>query len=651
MYLLSPVCTEKVYGSLRSVYLFFAFIFWFFFLGASLAQPAEQNAYLDLLLRFSREQHLAGDRYWDILLHYKPSGSHRESLIDDPNFFLSANGKTDPEAELDATLASFFETEQNGIEPPRCRFVARYAWLKERLAIDESRLPPAQCKKFDEALALINPKSAVLIFPAAHGNGPASMFGHTLIRIDGNAHNDLLSYAVNYAAVTTDKNGFIYAYKGIFGFYRGYFSILPYYEKVGEYNEIEHRDIWEYDLNLTEAEVRRMVMHIWELKDIYSDYYFFDENCSFDLLFLLEAARPSVDLTDAFWGKTKFWVIPSDTVRIIREKGLVKAVKYRPSQARRIRAIASLTSSVDQQTAIGVVDQKISPRAVMEKSIEPVEKMRILDLSAELMQYRFARKQLDKKEFIHRFLPALQARSTLGASPDEALPIPTPVSPDAGHLPGKFSAGAGYRGDNSFLELGWRPAYHDLLDPDDGYIEGAQINFMDVSGRYYFTDNAFKLQRLRFIDIVSLSPRDVFFKPVSWKVNTGIDREIMSDGRDQLLYRLNPGGGFAYRTSLLGISYLMGETDLNVSDKLHDDYALGIGASVGFLKKVTEQWKIGFSLLWTSYIAGDKHQTAKASLMQNLKITTNNSVSVSLSREKTFGYYRSEATVLWNLYR
>jgi Domain of unknown function (DUF4105) len=651
MYLLLPVLTKKVYGSLRSVYFFFAIFSWFFFLGASLALPAEQNMYLDLLRRSSREQHLAGDRYWDILLHYKPHGSHRESLIDDPNFFLSSKGKTDPEAELEATLASFFEPEQNGVEPPRCRFVARYAWLKERLAINEARLPPAQCTKFDEALALINPKSAVLIFPAAHGNGPASMFGHTLIRIDGNARNDLLSYAVNYAAVTTDKNGFIYAYKGIFGFYRGYFSILPYYEKVGEYNEIEHRDIWEYDLNLTEDEVRRMVMHIWELKDIYSDYYFFDENCSFDLLFLLEAARPSVDLTDAYWGKTKFWVIPSDTVRVIIEQGLVKAVKYRPSQARRIRALASLTRSVDQQTAIGVADKRISPQAVIEKSIEPVEKMRILDLSAELMQYRFARKQLDKKEFTHRFLPVLQARSTLGTSPDEVPPIPTPVSPDAGHPPGKFSAGAGYRGDDSFVEFGWRPAYHDLFDPDDGYVEGAQINFMDVSGRYYFTDNAFKLQRLRFIDIVSLAPRDVFFKPVSWKVNTGLDREIMSNGRDHLLYRLNPGGGFAYRTSLLGISYLMGETDLNVSDKLHDDYAWGIGASAGFLKKVTERWKMGLSLRWTSYLAGDKHHSAGASLIQNLVVTKNNSITVSLSREDSFGYYRSEATVMWNMYR
>ncbi len=651
MLLFLHVLCGKVYGSKRSVYLFFAIGLVFTVLVASRAFAAEQNEYLSQLLHASREQHLADDRYWDILLHYKPHGSRRESLVDDPKFFLAENGKTDPQAELDATLAGFFEPKREGIEPPRCRFVARFAWLKERLAIDESRLPPVQCAKFDEAFALINPKSAVLIFPAAHGNGPASMFGHTLIRIDGNAGSGLLSYAVNYAAVTTDKNGFIYAYKGIFGFYRGYFSILPYYEKVGEYNEIEHRDIWEYELNLTEEEVRRMVMHIWELKDIYSDYYFFDENCSFDLLFLLEAARPSVDLTDEFWGKAKFWVIPADTVRIINDKGMVSAIRYRPSQAKRIESIASLTNGIDRQTAIDVAGRKVSPQAVMEAKIEPVEKMRILDLSAELLQYQFARKQMGKEEFVHSFLPTLQARSSLGTSPGEIPPIPEPVSPDAGHRAGKFTAGPGYRGDDSFVELGWRPAYHDLLDPDDGYIEGAQINFMDLQGRYYFKENSLRLQRLRFIDIISLAPRDAFFKPVSWKVNTGFDREIMSDGQEQLLYRLNPGGGFAYPSSLLGISYFMGETDLNVSGKLHDNYAFGIGASAGFLKNVTEHWKANLSLLWTSYVLGDEHRTIKGSLVQNIGVTTNNSITISLSREKTFGYYRSEAKVLWNLYR
>jgi hypothetical protein len=651
MYRLRILLDTKVYGTSRFVYLFFSALSLYAVLFTSAAYSVERSDYLDSILKTAKEKRLSEDPYWNILLHYKPHGSGRISLVDDPKFFLAADGKADPRGEMEATLISFFDPEQEGVEHPRCRFAARYAWLKESIPIDESKLPALQCTKLDEAFALINPKSAVLVFPAAHGNGPASMFGHTLIRIDGNARNDLLSYAVNYAAVTTDRNGFIYAYKGIFGYYRGYYSILPYYQKVGEYNEIEHRDVWEYELNLSEEEVRRMVLHIWELKDIYSDYYFFDENCSFDLLFLLEAARPSAHLTDAFWGKVKFWVIPSDTVRIVKEQGLVSSVKYRQSQAKRIHAIASQIKSTHRNLAQDVVDQKISPRTITEMDIDPVEKARILDLTAELLQYQFSRKQLEKDEYVHRFLPTLQARSTLGTQNAVSAMIAEPVSPDAGHLPGKIGIGMGYRTDSLFFtELSWRPAYHDLLDQDDGYIEGAQINFLDVRARYYFKDDALLLQRLRFIDIISLSPRDEFFRPVSWKVNTGFDREIMSDGGEHLVYRLNPGGGFAYKTELLGLFYALFETDLIVSDSLHDNYAAGIGASAGCLKTITDRWKINFSAAWTSYELGDEHRSLKSSLAQNFKITTNTSITFSLSQEKTFDYYRSEVSLMANLY-
>jgi hypothetical protein len=91
-----------------------------------------------------------------------------------------------------------------------------------------------------------------------------------------------------------------YPVRGIFGGYRGYFSTIPYYLKVQEYRDIENRDIWEYRLNLTEPQIRRLLMHAWELGNASFDYYFFKENCSYHLLSLLEYADPSLHLTDQF---------------------------------------------------------------------------------------------------------------------------------------------------------------------------------------------------------------------------------------------------------------------------------------------------------------------------------------------------------------
>jgi len=54
-------------------------------------------------------------------------------------------------------------------------------------------------------------------------------------------------------------------------------------------------------------------MHAWSSGPSISTITFFDENCSYYLLELLEVARPDLDLTQDF----RWWAIPSDTVRVV----------------------------------------------------------------------------------------------------------------------------------------------------------------------------------------------------------------------------------------------------------------------------------------------------------------------------------------------
>ena len=107
-----------------------------------------------------------------------------------------------------------------------------------------------------------------------------------------------------------------------------YEVITPYYEKLKEYRDTEARDVWEYDLNLTHDEVMAMVRHIWELQRMNSWYYFFDENCSYHMLWLTEIARPSAHLRDHFF----YYVIPPETVRAFEDEGLVRTKHFRPSK-------------------------------------------------------------------------------------------------------------------------------------------------------------------------------------------------------------------------------------------------------------------------------------------------------------------------------
>ena len=134
-------------------------------------------SYLEELVEKARSERLADARAWLDLGHYRPDllGPAHTSLIDSPGFFNAERGKTDPQAELEATLAAFFapperpdaEAPEGQRQHPQCAFVARYRWLKAALDFDPARLPEQPCPQFAAWLAEIAPQRVTLVFPAA----------------------------------------------------------------------------------------------------------------------------------------------------------------------------------------------------------------------------------------------------------------------------------------------------------------------------------------------------------------------------------------------------------------------------------------------------------------------------------------------------
>ncbi|MGH7254226.1 MAG: DUF4105 domain-containing protein, partial [Nitrospirales bacterium] len=201
------------------------------------AVEAPDHAYLSDLIRRATEAKLADERMWHLLLHYRPTVlGGVVSEADDPGFFLAPEGKTDPQAELAVTLAHFFNNELVGRsrQPAQCAFIARYHWLKTRLKFDPARLPPIRCERFDAWLAELAPAGVSLIFPSAFMNNPASMFGHTFLRIDQKGQTEqtrILAYTINFAADVDTDSGIAFAVLGVAGGFKGYFSTIPYYLK------------------------------------------------------------------------------------------------------------------------------------------------------------------------------------------------------------------------------------------------------------------------------------------------------------------------------------------------------------------------------------------------------------------------------------
>lgn len=283
-----------------------------------------------------RLQQLANDPFWLSLGHYEAGKvSGWRSYVSDKKFFLAADGAHHPDAELKATVDALYAPASLGEKHAQCVYPARTRWLKDQLHLTD--LPAVDCTEFKQWFKDVSPHSAVMIFPAAYLNSPSSMFGHTLLRIDQadvqSNNTALLSYAINFGAyIEGSDNSILYAWKGLMGGYPGLFALVPYQEKLSEYRSLENRDLWEYRLNLTQVETERMVEHVWELKQIQFDYFFFDENCSYRLLELLQVARPGLRLTEQF----PLTAIPTDTVKAVKDAGLVEKIDYRPSREREL---------------------------------------------------------------------------------------------------------------------------------------------------------------------------------------------------------------------------------------------------------------------------------------------------------------------------
>jgi len=508
--------------------------------------------------------------YWSKLLHYR----NGESEIDSDNFFISKDGKTDLKKELFETIDSL----KSGKNDVLCRFPLRVNWLKENIPSLEKDIVKYSCSELDEFVSLVDAKYVTMVFPTAHINSPASMYGHTFLRVSSNKETPLISNAVNFAAKTNDTNGLIFAYKGLFGEYEGRYSILPYYEKIKEYNNLEQRDIWEYDLDLTQEEINRLVLHSFELKDSYSDYFFFKENCSYNILWLLEIARKELDLVSHFTLKT----VPLDTIKILQPYNLIKESNFRYSSMKKMK---------------NILEEKISDKSHLEAFVnenEPLndtlstnDKISYLDFKISYLQYERANNEVDKKEYLNKYLDLLKQRSSYNSVSN--YDIKSPINPLDSHDSAKVSF---YYNSNDSFELGLKPVYNDIYDISDGYLQGAYIDFFDMNLKKEKADNI-KLDRFTFLKIKSLAPRDMFFKPLSWGID--LSYEHFKDQNDYL--KVKPETGLTYGNGKDLIFVMIGS---NIYYK-ESDQLYSAGTSIGVVSNRFDNINLGLKYSYDRY--------------------------------------------------
>ncbi|MDD5716374.1 MAG: DUF4105 domain-containing protein [Sulfuricurvum sp.] len=528
----------------------------------------------DELIAQEHSLNLSESRYWHLLMHAPKESSE----IDDDAFFLSPIGKENLDEELISTLRHLNEDSNRSDGSVFCRFPARRVWLEKSLNISFGE---GECREYETLLAKLDPQKVTLVFPSAHINSPASMFGHTFLRIDSSMESKLMSYAINYAAQTDETNGVAFAYKGLFGGYYGYYSMLPYYEKLKEYRDSESRDVWEYDLNLNHDEVMAMVRHIWELQHINSWYYFFDENCSYHMLWLTEIARPTARLRDHFF----YYVIPPETVRAFEEESLVREKHFRPSKRTKILSYERQLKPQGIQAVRSLVNGETDMNKLNSADFTDQERRYIFEAAAELVEYDYIEGKISKEVYALRYHTLLTRRAALGEG--KIIPIEPKPNPDSAHRSARIGIVQGWFEKRSPLLIGWRPAFHDLSEDDTGHLSGAQIEFLDTL--IGIDKNTFSLEKLTLLSLSSLPPVTHFFKPFSWRMKSGWDRDYTAD---TLSFVTRVGAGASIGDDQI-YAYWLSEPEIRLGFKADAGIGFTTGGGINWRNRVKSRIEAG----------------------------------------------------------
>lgn len=544
------------------------------------------------------------DPQWERILHYARNIiGVRQGQISDANFWLSSNGRTNPEAELLETLkalsAPAFDYKEN--DHPICRFPGRKRWLQAKLGIPDEFFPKARCPLYQTYIDRLEADSVSIVFSSYYTNSPGSAFGHTLFRIakkkaSKGQNSELLDHGIGYAANVGEVDPLRYMIYGVFGGFSGSFTNVPFYYKVREYGDFENRDLWTYDLNLSPEERDLLVDHIWEVGDIHFNYYFFTQNCAYHMLSVLDAAAPRLNLID----NMPLWSIPTDSIKVLfTQKNLVKAISFRPSLRKNFLARHEELSENDALA----FDNYISTLDLKEiRHLEKESQRKILDTALDFYDFKYPKiLSQENSQEAHEKDKILSSRaSLLTSSPPLHIPIKEAEKPENGHGSARFSLALSSTkyADHQYtlIEPQLRFAMHDLMDPAIGYPQWSQLEFFNFKASYDPKEKHFKMNEFWFFAVTTAQPVTKFEKHLTWQARLG-QKSSLGDYNDPA-YGTQLAGGYSWlldpNHDLLLMTLLAGEVFYN--QQFPKQWEIAVGPKLSLLARAND--KIAFQVAY-----------------------------------------------------
>lgn len=552
-------------------------------------------------------EQLGSHPQWLKLLHFQRG----ESLIESDAFFFAPEGRVNPKAELLATLEEFEnDANRTNQELAQCRFPARYLWLKKQLGSQFSA-PKVRCEKLEGWQEENQLDSISLIFVTGYMGNPASFFGHLLMKLNKegqyySSKTPLLDSSVNFGANTGQRDNPIkYVTYGLLGGYSASFSQEDYYRYEFGYAEGEQRELWEYELNLTEDELKLLESHLWELQGKEFRYYFLDGNCATYM-----ASFVSIVLEEPLLKNVQPWDMPLDIFKALPNKQhnnqpLVKSIDKRESKYSRIKDKYLALTGREQEAAKSLTIDKVLFANNSYAQLSSYEKSRVLNVMFDYYELTIVDGSEDEANLAKsRKIKLMQERLKLPAL-DLEWEMSKSAPPHLAQNPMKIGLSTGYNSElGGFGQLNFRAAYYDYLYLETSRFNDSNATFFD--GNVRFSNQDIWLDKFDVFNVSTLNIRQVDLfedSQFAWSTRFTIEQKDLSCNDCE---RARWFGSLGKATKLKGVISFYAMPGVNVDLSNYKDSELNI--TFGALYTASEYWKTHLKLMPASSLGADSEQ-------------------------------------------
>ena len=514
---------------------------------------------------------------------------NEKSLVTSDKFFLSPEGKYDSVKELEASVKAIQASTELEVARFACRFPRRYSYISQKL----SSTP----KKFycDDHLSWRDSFEASgmsIMFASQYLENPASSFGHTYLKINSHKKALFLNKVIAFAAdVPDDVGSGDYIWKGLTGGFLGKFSVHPFYTLYHEYANMEKRDIWEYELNLSHEETERLLDSLYEIvHGAEFDYMFLTNNCSALLLRLL-----SQEVREDFLKDMPFYVIPIQTVKVLEEKDLVRKAIFHPSITSRMSLLAKDMNRKEVKEASEFISHH--------QELNDKSSARTLDLGLEYINFQ---RQKQGGELTPNQQKDFSSYLKLRAQkPNYESPRAQGFDPSRAPKPQRFSMAAQTMNkEPTGLALSYRPVGKDFFDRPSGFVKESEVNILKTKIYLDTQDIKSSWGSVDILGIKKYGDYNLITKSASWGANLAY-KSLANNGCPKCYHaELDSYYGLGkevFKTSVL--SYLVFHPTVRVGNLDHHTNFVPQG-ELGFIYSDERfVWKVsGFSgLIYDGY--------------------------------------------------